>query len=322
MNDTEIWVEKYRPAHVKHVVMPKSYHDFFGKMLESKECQNLLLYSSTPGSGKTSVAKAIANDLEADCMYINSSAERGIDVLRTDIAEFASTQSMFSTGQKIVILDECDGATAPLQQALRAAIESYEKNCRFILTCNYVEKIIPALREGRLNMFDFNFGKKEFVAELKPKMAERVKGILTKENVEFEPEAVETLVDANYPSLRKMISLVSKISRMYGKVTLENLSTPETARKELYTLIESHSFTAARDFVVKNSLDIGELYSQLYKEWLGEKPVLVQARIIPYLADFQYQHNFVIDQELNFASCMLSVMAELTKIEKENGEKR
>jgi len=314
MSASDIWVEKYRPSHVKNVVMPEQYHKFFQDMVDEGTCKNVLLYSSTPGSGKTSLAKAIVNDLKADCKYINISAQRGIDVLRDEITTFATTQSFVADGKKIIICDEFDGATVALQQALRAAIETYEKNCRFILTCNYVEKIIPALREGRLQMFDFNFQDEKFRKELRPKMIERVSGILKHENVEFEQEAVNEIVDKNYPSLRKMLSMVSKVASMYGKVTLENISTSETLRQQLYKLIEDKDLTGARKFVINNSLDVGELYSQMWREWVNDMDIQVQAVLIPKLATYQYQHNFVLDPELNFTACILEIISALCEV--------
>ena len=311
MSSSDIWVEKFRPKHVKDVVMPETYHKFFQDMLKEGVCKNILLYSSTPGSGKTSLAKAIVNDLQADCKYLNISAQRGIDTLRDEITAFATTQSFVADGKKIVICDEFDGATVALQQALRAAIETYENNCRFILTCNYVEKIIPALREGRLQMFDFNFQDEKFKKELRPKMIRRVSGTLAKQNVEYEQDAVEWIVDNNYPSLRKMISLVSKIASMYGKVTMENISTSETTRQKLYKKIEEKDLTGAREFVIKNSMDVGELYSQMWREWVNGMDIQVQAQIIPILNACQYQHNFVIDPELNFADCVLKIIGVL-----------
>lgn len=313
MSASDIWVEKYRPSHVKNVVMPDTYMKFFLDMVNEGVCKNILLYSSTPGSGKTSLAKALVNDLHADCKYINISAQRGIDVLRDEITTFATTQSFVADGKKIIICDEFDGATVALQQALRAAIESYEKNCRFILTCNYIEKIIPALREGRLQMFDFNFQDEKTRKELIPKMISRVSMILQHENVEFEQEAVESIVMKNYPSLRKMLSMVSKVSKMYGSVTMENISTSETLRQELYKLIEEHDLSGVRKFVINNSLDIGELYSQIWREWISTMDVVKQASIIPRLANYQYQHNFVLDPELNFTACVLELMTEVGK---------
>jgi DNA polymerase III delta prime subunit len=306
--DSEIWVEKYRPTHVKTVVMPKSYHRYFEDMVEKGECYNVLLHSSIPGSGKTSLAKAIVNDLQADCKYLNISAQRGIDVLRDEIAQFAMTQSICSTGRKIVICDEFDGATPALQGALRAAIEEYEKNCRFILTCNYVEKIIPALREGRVNVFDFNFSKKEWKEELVPEMKKRMVAILNREKVEFDPEALDVLIDANYPSMRKMISMASKVAKLEGKLSMESISTSESERRKFYTLIESQEFVKAREMVIKNSMDVGELYSQMFREWVPSLDVQKQAAVIVQLANYQYQHNFVVDRELNFAACLAQVM--------------
>ena len=309
--NSDIWVEKYRPSHVKNVVMPKAYHKYFEEMVAKGECYNILLHSSVPGSGKTSLAKAIANDLNADCKYINVSAERGIDVLREKISTFAITKSIVSAGQKIIILDEFDGSTPVLQAALRAAIEEFEQNCRFILTCNYIEKIIPALREGRLNVFDFNFTKAELKEEMKPEMIKRLTGILDHEKVEYDIEAVKILMEKNYPSLRKMISTLAKIAKTVGKVTLESISTPESQRIGLYNLIRDTNITKLREMLNNDSYDFGELYGQMYNEFVPTLELQQQAVVIPILADYQYNHNFVIDQELNFMACIVKIWESL-----------
>ena len=132
-----------------------------------------------------------------------------------------------------------------------------------------------------------------------------------------EPEAVEWIVDNNYPSLRKMISLVSKIASMFGKVTMENLSSSETTRQKLYKLIEDKDLTGARKFVIENSLDVGELYSQIWREWVSGMDIQLQATIIPKLASYQYQHNFVLDPELNFTACVLELIGALSSFKKD-----
>lgn len=309
---TDIWVEKYRPSHVKNVVMPKAYHKYFEDMVAKGECYNILLHSSVPGSGKTSLAKAIANDLQADCKYINVSSQRGIDVLRDEISTFAITKSLFATGQKIIIMDEFDGATPVLQSALRAAIEEYEQNCRFILTCNYIEKIIPALREGRLNVFDFNFSKTELREEMREETLKRLTGILQREKVEYEEEAVKVLMDKNYPSIRKMISILSKIAKTVGKVTMDSISSPESQRQKLYEFIKDKDFTGFQKHISEDSYDFGELYGQMYEEFVPQLSLQQQARVIIILADYQYNHNFVMNTELNFTACALKVMEALS----------
>ena len=173
---SNVWVERYRPKRVKDMVLPKDFMTFFKKLVDENSedgIPNILLSSPTPGTGKTSIAKAIVNDLEADYIYINASSENSIDVLRNQIAGFATTMS-FNGSRKIVILDEADGLTPQFQKALRAFIEEFDKTCRFILTCNNIGKIIDPLRQGRTMVFDFDMGK--YKEELIPKICARIKG--------------------------------------------------------------------------------------------------------------------------------------------------
>lgn len=207
-----------------------------------------------------------------------------------------------------VVTHNCDGATPVLQSALRAAIEEYEDCCRFILTCNYIEKIIPALREGRVQTFDFNFTNKEWREQLTRDMIKRLSMILVDRKVEYDPEAVEMIVDKNFPSMRKMISILAKTSSLYGKITLENTTSLESIREKLYACFPEKDYTKAREILIQNSLDVSELYSQMFNEWVLKLPLEYQGAIIPILADYQYKHNFVIDQELNFTACMVDVM--------------
>ena len=188
---SNVWVERYRPKHVKDMILPKDFMTFFKKLVEENSedgIPNILLSSPTPGTGKTSIAKAIVADLEADYIYINASSENSIDVLRNQIAGFATTMS-FNGSRKIVILDEADGLTPQFQKALRAFIEEFDKTCRFILTCNNIGKIIEPLRQGRTMVFDFDMGK--YKEELIPKICARIKGILQHESVEYTDEAIQ-----------------------------------------------------------------------------------------------------------------------------------
>ena len=302
-----LWVEKFRPVSVKDAVLPNKFKKFFNDVVAQEEIPNLLLYSSTPGSGKTSIAKALCNEINADSIYINVSSESGIDTLRSTIQQFASTKS-FNKRPKVVILDEADGASHQLQAGLRGFIEEFHSYCRFILTCNYVSKIIPALREGRIMEFDFNIKDIATSNEMKPKMAKRLAMIAKFEGIEADEKVLQKLVITHYPNMRKMISTMQKASMMFGSID-ESLFNSMNVDSELYDHILNKRFTKAREFIIKSSYNMDELYPALYREFV---PLLndknVQAQLILILADYQSKHATAIDGELNISACILEMI--------------
>ena len=315
-----LWVEKYRPEHIRDIVLPSKFANFFKGIVDKGETPNLLLHSTVPGSGKTAVSKALVKDLDADHLYINISSESGIDTLRSTISNFAQTKSI-TMRPKIVIMDECDGASNQLQAGLRAAIEEYHKHCRFILTCNYISKIITPLREGRVMQFDFNMTDKTTRDEMIPKVVKRLEGILNCEKVEYDKETLKKLVEKDYPSIRKMISTLQKYSSMYGHIGPEILSSTVVDDK-LFDLVLGKDFTAARDMIIKNNYDIGELYPIFYREFVPKLNGM--QRICPTiltLADYQSKHPNAIDPELNFAACLLDIISNLAAADKQEGKK-
>lgn len=305
-----LWVEKFRPESVDEAVLPMKFKRFFKSIVSQGEIPNLLLYSSTPGAGKTTIAKALCNEIDADYIYINISSESGIDTLRSTIREFASTKS-FNKRPKVVIMDEADGATPQLQAGLRAFIEEFHSHCRFILTCNYISKIIQPLREGRVQEFDFNMSDSKTASELKPKIAKRLQQICKFENLPAEESAITKLVEMNYPNMRKMISTLQKSSQMFGSFD-DQIFNSTKVDTELYDLILNKKFTAAREFVIKSSYNIDELYPNLYREFV---PLIeskgTQAKVILILAEYQHMHSTAIDAELNLAACLLEIIGEL-----------
>ena len=302
-----LWVEKYRPEHIKDIVLPDKFMNFFSGIVEKGEIPNMLLSSTVPGSGKTTIAKAIVKDLDADYLYINISSESGIDTLRSTIANFAQTKSV-TMRPKITILDEFDGASAQLQAGLRAAIEEYHKHCRFIITCNYLSKIITPLREGRVMQFDFNMTDMKTRDEMIPKVVKRLEGILNNEKVEYDKEAIKKLVEKDYPSVRKMISTLQKYSSMYGHIGPEIISST-VVDDELFNLVKAKKFTQAREMIIKNNYDIGELYPIFNHEFVPTLDGMEKkCPVILALAKYQAQHPYAIDPELNFAACLLEII--------------
>ncbi len=302
-----LFVEKYRPKSVKHVVLPKRFKTFFSKIIKGGEIPNLLLYSSTPGSGKTTIAKAICNDIGADSIYINISSESGIDTLRSTIQQFASTKS-FNQAPKVVIMDEADGASPQLQAGLRAFIEEFHSHCRFILTCNYISKIIEPLREGRIMEFDFNMNSPKDVAELKPKMCKHLEQVCKVEKLEADTDVLKELVDSAYPNMRKMIATIQKAGTMYGVID-NNAITLSKVNTALYDLIINKKFTEARKTIIEAKYDFAELYPAFYKHLV---PMVddkgKQAQMILILADYQHRHATAIDPEITLAACLLEII--------------
>jgi len=303
-----LFVEKYRPISVKDVIMPNSYKNAFLKMVQGGEIQNLLLYSSYPGSGKTSLAKAICNDIGSDFMYINASEDSGIDVLRNEIRRFASGKSI-NGKKKIVILDELDGSKG-LQPGLRGAIEEFHNTCRFIATCNHINKIIPPLR-SRFQEFDFNMNLSNLRAEMIPKVIKRICGILTNEKIEYEEEVIKELVETRYPDVRKMYTIIQQYSNMSGTIDKNILNFSESDEK-LYELVLTKKFTAARQYILDNGYDFDSLYTDFYKNLVPKiKNKKSQHSAIRAIGEWNYRAAFCTDKEIPFVTMLLEIMSEL-----------
>lgn len=460
-----LFTEKYRPSSVADMLLPEKYKQFFLNLVKEGEVPNLLLFSSTPGSGKTSVAKAICDDIDADYLYINISSESGIDTLRTDIARFASGKNV-SGKKKIVIMDECleehekirigttdsttiitlkdmtfgqvyglpsfnidtgeyendmgmiisqqekltytvtvvnadgiekkisvsdehpfminvdgkyvqrsikdgnllgclsvvkddsqyaamfdstksywiikaidllgiktvrnlhvfknhtfitengivthncDGASPKLMMGLRAGIEEFHNSCRFILTCNYVNKIIPALR-SRLMEYDFNMNTKDIREEMLPKVQRRLKMVLQNESVDFKDDIVDQLAENLYPDIRKMYGTLQQYSKQNGIID-NNIFTFESVEDQFYDLILTKKFTLARQFMLDSGYSFDDMYSDLYHNLIpriADKGK--QAQIILTIAEWQYRSSFSTDPEIPFAAMLVEIMSNL-----------
>lgn len=299
-----LWIEKYRPEKVEHMILPASYREYFKNVIKSGDVPNLLLYSNTPGTGKTTMAKALCNQMEVDYLYINSSKENGVDVLRSTITRFATNRSL--TGKKkVVILDEFDGASVQIMQALRAFLEEYQNTCRFIITANYVNKIIEPLR-SRLQQFDFNVTTGALKEELVPMISKRLKGILTAEKLSYDEPTIDKLAEENFPDIRSMLSLLQKYSLMNGAIDA-NLFSYSSVDDTLYELLIDRKFTAARQFVLDSGYNFDELYAVLYREFVPRLELAKQAQAIMSIAEWQYKSNFCADKEIPFAAMLLEL---------------
>ena len=305
-----LWVEKYRPKKIEDCILSQDIKETFSQFLKQKEIPNLLL-SGTAGTGKTTVARALCEELGADYIIINGSDEgRQIDTLRNKIKNFASTVSLTETSNhKVVIIDEADYMNADsVQPALRNFIVTFYNNCRFIFTCNYKNKIIPALH-SRCTVIDFTIKNGQKVKTAKSFM-ERMSVLLKSEHIEFDKKVLAELIQKYYPDFRRTINELQRYS-VRGKIDSGILfSLSEANNKELVKTLKAKKFNDMRKWVVNNidkepaSLFRG-IYDILY-EALDTKSV-PQAILI--IAGYQYKSAFVADQEINMVACLTEIMA-------------
>ena len=308
MNDI-LWVEKYRPKLVDQCVLPENTQKVFSEIVEKGEIPNLLLTGS-PGIGKTTIAKALCNQLECDWLMINGSDEgRMIDTLRTTITNFASTVSL-SGGKKVLIIDEADYMNPEsVQPAMRGSIEQFAQNCRFIFTCNFKNRIIPALH-SRCSVVDFKI-KKDDKPLLAQKFLSIATGILEKESVKYKPDVIAQLIMKHFPDFRRVLNELQK--HAVGGTIDENILTQasEENLKELFVALKKKDFNTMRKWVAENiDNDHVRLYRQIYDSLYSKfaKPSIPQAVLT--IAEYSYKAAFVADQEVNMVACLTELMME------------
>ena len=305
MNDNFLWVEKYRPRKIDDCILPKDQIDYFKQMVAKGEIQNMLLCGSA-GTGKTTVARALCEELNTDYIVINGSEESGIDVLRTKIKSFASTVS-FTGNTKVVILDEADYLNPnSTQPALRGFIEEFSSNCRFIFTCNFKNRIIPPLH-SRCAVIEFKIKNAD-----KPKIASaffnRVTGVLQEESIPFDPKVIASVVEKHFPDFRRTLNELQRYSQS-GSIDegiLVNLG--ETNMKELVKTVKEKDWKKMRAWVVNNlDNDPVSLFRKIYDTFV---PLTNQVpQLVLTIADYQYKSAFVSDQEINLVACLTEIMA-------------
>lgn len=303
-----LWVEKYRPKRIADCILPAAIKKTFQDMVDNGEAHNLLL-SGTAGTGKTSVAKALCDELGMDYIIINCSEDGNIDTLRTKIRNFASTVSL-SGGKKAVILDEFDYSNAQsTQPALRGFIEEFAANCRFILTCNFKNRIIEPLH-SRCTTVEFSIPSKE-----KPKLAakclERMRHILDTEGVKYDEKVVAELIMRYFPDFRKIINELQRYS-VGGEIDIGILqAVGEIKTRELVGYMKDKNFSEVRKWVVQNlDNDQSRIFRQIYDNLYGyfQPQSIPQAVLI--LSDYQYKAAFVADAEINLTACLVHLMME------------
>ena len=302
-----LWVEKYRPTTLQDIILPSQLKKDFELIVKQRELQNMLL-TGTAGTGKTTVAKALCRMLNLDYIIINGSEESGIDTLRNKIKQFASSVSL-EGGYKVVILDEADYLNPQsTQPALRGFIEEFSANCRFILTCNFKNRIIEPLH-SRCSVVEFAIpkGQKQAMAA---KMMERLGFILTNEGVSYENEVLAELIMKHFPDFRRTINELQRYG-VSGKIDsgiLVNVN--DISVNNLMNHLKTKDFRKMRQWVSDNiDIEPTAMFRKIYdsmNEYVEPQSI---PQIVLILADYQYKDSFVADHELNMVACLTEIMA-------------
>ena len=307
MNDF-LWVEKYRPEKVDDCILPDESKAMFKGFLEQGEIPNLLL-SGPAGIGKTTIAKALCRELGADFYVINGSDEgRFLDTVRNQAKTFASTVSLTSgSSHKIIIVDEADNTTPDVQLLLRASIEEFQKNCRFIFTCNYKNKIIEPLH-SRCSVVDFHIKGKE-KAQLASAFLKRINSILEQENIEFELKVVAEVIQKHFPDFRRTLNELQRYASR-GKIDTGILAQVSDVKiSDLIGYLREREFTKMKKWVTSNidnepQVIMRKIYDNLYTYLLPKS--IPEAVLV--IGEYQYKATFVMDQEINLVAFLTELM--------------
>lgn len=298
MQDHSLFVEKYRPQSVDSYVGNQEFKDIVSLYIAENDIQNLLLYGPA-GTGKTSAAKLIVNKIECDYIYINASDERGIDTIREKVVGFASTMSFKPL--KVVILDEADYLTIQSQAALRNVMEQYSRNTRFILTCNYVEKIIDPI-QSRCQVVNI-------IPPSKKDIALHLVSILEEEKIEYEKESLKDVVNTYYPDLRKMLNTIQMFSKK-GKLDLTKSTVVSSAyHKQIIDNLKSkRNWRELRQIIADSGVkDFEELFKKLYDQ-SSEYASGKEHEIVILINEYSYKANFRIDKEINVMALLSEII--------------
>ena len=303
-----LWVEKYRPQTIEETILPSELKDVFSNIVKSGEIPNMI-FSGTAGLGKTTVARAICNELNLDYIIINGSEEGNIDTLRGKIKQFASSVSL-QGGYKVVILDEADYLNPQsTQPALRGFIEEFSANCRFILTCNFKNRIIEPLH-SRCGVYEFNVKTNQDRATMGQQFYQRARYILRDcEQIEFNKKVVAELIMKHFPDFRRALNELQRAS-IGGSINADVLIEDNSKYSDLYKYLRDKDFKGMRKWVVNNiDLEPASIFRGIYDSVESNvKPESIP-QLILILADYQYKNAFVADHELNLVACLTECMA-------------
>ena len=308
MSDHMLWVEKYRPKKIEDCILPDSLKATFQEYVNKKEIPNLLL-SGTAGVGKTTVAKALCEEVGCDYIVINGSDEgRMIETLRVKIKNYASSVSLMG-GRKVIIIDEADYMNAEsIQPALRGAIEEFSSNCSFIFTCNFKNRIIDPIH-SRCTCIDFKLNGSK--AKMASAFFKRVESILTQEKVTYDKEVVAAIITKHFPDNRRILNELQRysVSGTIDRGILTNVS--EVQLNDLIKSLKDKDFANCRKWVTNNlDNDPGRLYRKIYDGLYEQLKPNSVPQLVLHLAKYQYQAAFVPDHEINMIACLTEIMVD------------
>lgn len=309
MSKDFLWVEKYRPKNISETILPPSLKTTFQNMVVTGELQNML-FTGTAGLGKTTVAKALCNELDLDYILINGSEEGNIDTLRGKIKQFASSVSL-QGGYKVVILDEADYLNPQsTQPALRGFIEEFSNNCRFILTCNFKNRIIEPLH-SRCGVYEFNTTKLELV-DLSGQFYKRFIYILEQEGISYDQKVAADLIMKHAPDWRRVLNEAQRYSNTSSNLSVPISNSGSGNFNNLTKTLKEKNFKSMRRWVVDNmDMDTTAIFRGLYDNmYTYVKPQSIP-QLVLILADYQYKDAFVADHELNMVACMTEIMSQV-----------
>lgn len=307
MSKEFLWVEKYRPNKISDTILPKNLKETFQKIVDGEEIPNML-FTGTAGLGKTTIARAICDELGLDYIVINGSEEGNIDTLRGKIKQFASSVSL-SGGYKVVILDEADYLNAQsTQPALRGFIEEFSQNCRFILTCNFKNKVIEPLH-SRCGVYEFNTSKKDMV-DLCGQFMKRLQTILDSEGVKYNNEVVAGLISKYAPDWRRVLNEAQRHSISGSLDTTVIQNDLNDNYNILFKSLKNKDFKKMRQWVVNNvDVEPAAIFRGVYDCMEANVQPQSIPQLVLILADYQYKNAFVADHELNLVACLTECMA-------------
>ena len=302
-----LWVEKYRPKTIAETILPEKLKSVFEQIVASGELPNML-FTGTAGTGKTTVAKALCDQLNLDYILINGSEEGNIDTLRGKIKQFASSVSL-QGGYKVIILDEADYLNPQsTQPALRGFIEEFSKNCRFILTCNFKNRIIQPLH-SRCGVYEFNTSRKDLAA-LCMQFLDRAGMILDEAEVKYEKSDLANLIMKHAPDWRRVLNELQKNSVTGNIIRADSGVGGSDIFSDLLRLLKEKDFKKMRQWVVNNiDTDASAIFRGLYDKMIDHLKPQGIPQMVLILADYQYKHAFVADHELNVVACLTEIMA-------------